>query len=112
MKNIIVFVVLSFLASCAVSEETSAETLTLRVNSYTVECVGEVEGRCLLVQEGSAIGTEDWEYFYFQDGIEGFNYEPGYVYDLLVRKIPVKEPPMDGSSIHYKLIRILEKVEQ
>lgn len=112
MKKFFYIILLFSLTACGVSEETTLETVTLRVNSHTVQCTGEMEGECLLVQEGDAIGTEDWQYLYYRDSIEGFEYEPGFVYDLLVRKIPVKDPPMDASSIRYELVRILSKVEQ
>ncbi len=84
----------------------------MMVNSYTVDCIGEMEGTCLLVQEGDMIGTENWEYFYFVDSIEGFNYEPGFVYGLLVKKIEVENPPADGSSVRYKLVSIISKEPQ
>lgn len=112
MKKIFYLILVFSFTACGVTEETTLETVTLRVNSHTVACSGEMDGECLLVQEGDAIGSEDWEYFYYWDGIEGFEYEPGFVYDLLVRKIPVKNPPMDSSSIRYELVRILSKVEQ
>ena len=36
-------------------------TFTLiRVNSYTETCQGLVEQQCLLVQEGSAIDSDNW----------------------------------------------------
>ncbi|WP_372919976.1 DUF4377 domain-containing protein [Salegentibacter sp.] len=81
----------------------------MMVNSYTVECVGEMEGNCLLVQEGDEIGTEDWNLFYYEDSISGFDYEPGYIYHLKVQKKKVKNLPMDGSSISYRLIKIVSK---
>lgn len=113
MKPAIVLIFLVVLLSCNASQ-TDAEEVHLRVNSYTVECYGEMEGNCLLVQEGDKIGTEDWEYFYYEDSIDGFDYEPGYIYDLMVRKIQVEDPPQDASSIKYELVRILskEKVEE
>jgi hypothetical protein len=79
------------------------------VNSYTVECVGEMEGNCLLVQEGDQIGTDDWSLFYYEDSIEGFDYEPGYIYHLKVKKQKIKNPPMDGSSISYRLVKTISK---
>ncbi len=86
--------------------------VNMMVNSYTVDCVGEMQGTCLLVQEGNMIGTENWEYFYFVDSIEGFNYEPGYVYALEVKKTEVENPPADGSSIRYELVKIISKEPQ
>ncbi len=79
------------------------------VNSYTEECVGEMEGNCLLVQEGDQIGTDDWSLFYYEHSIKGFDYEPGYIYHLKVKKKRIKNPPMDGSSISYRLVRIMSK---
>ncbi len=87
-------------------------SINMRVNSYTVDCVGEIEGTCLLVQEGDMIGTENWENFYFYDSIDGFTYEPGFVYGLEVKKTEVENPPADGSSIRYELVRIVSKEVQ
>ena len=111
MKRYFYILIFLILSGCGAKEEVIGET-HLRVNSYTVDCVGVMEGQCLLVQEGDLVGSEDWEYFYFEDGIVGFDYEPGYIYNLLVKKVPVKNPPMDGSSIRYELIRILSKEKQ
>ncbi len=88
------------------------DRVNMMVNSYTVDCIGEMEGTCLLVQEGNMIGTENWEYFYFVDSIEGFVYEPGYVYGLEVKKTEVSDPPADGSSVKYELVRIISKEPQ
>lgn len=110
MKNFYNLLILIFFFSCSVNTGAVSEA-NMRVNSYTIECVGEMEGICMLVQEGDKIGTEDWEYFYYIDSIEGFTYEPGFIYDLLVKKIPVDDPPMDGSSIKYELVKIISKKE-
>ncbi|WP_367179617.1 DUF4377 domain-containing protein [uncultured Psychrobacter sp.] len=41
--------------------------------------------------------------------IEGFDYEPYYEYTLLIKNTTVANPPADASSIHSKLIKIIEK---
>ncbi len=109
MKLHFILSIFALVFSCNDNSDIPAEEIELRVNSYTVECYGEMEGNCLLVQEGDKTGTEDWEFFYYEDSIEGFDYEPGYVYDLMVRKITVKDPPQDGSSFRYELIRVTSK---
>lgn len=43
------------------------------------------------------------------DPIEGFDYVEGYEYDLLVRVIPIKDPPMDASFYRYVLIKIISQ---
>lgn len=108
MKLLFKLFVLALLLSCSVNTGAIGEA-NMRVNSYTAECVGEMEGTCLLVQEGDKMGTEDWEYFYYVDSIEGFSYEPGFIYDLQVKKIPIENPPMDGSSIKYELVKVISK---
>jgi hypothetical protein len=76
----------------------------LYVGPERVECTGVGPQLCLLVKERP---DADWEYFY--EGLEGFAYEPGYTYKLLVRKGRVENPAADASSIRWRLIRILEK---
>jgi hypothetical protein len=93
--------------SCKEEASTTSNETTMRINNYTEDCIGEVEQKCLLVQEGSLIGTNDWEYFYSE--IEGFNYEEGYIYNLKVKKTTIENPPMDASSIKYELLELLSK---
>lgn len=40
--------------------------------------------------------------------IEGFNYEPGHMYTLKVRRTILANPPADASSYTYRLLEILE----
>ncbi len=49
-----------------------------------------------------------WQLFY--DPIDGFAYEPGYEYVLRVAERNVPNPPADGSSVAYRLVRIVSKV--
>lgn len=108
LKMISLIAVLILSVACSTSIRNDDE-VTLRVNSYTVDCMGVVEGKCLLVQEGNKIGSPEWELFYFEDSIEKFRYEPGYIYTLLVRKTEIENPPQDASSFRYELLRILAK---
>ena len=52
----------------------------LRIKDHLVECEGFQVGHCLLVQKE---GSDDWVYFY--DQIEGFEYEWGNDYEILVQ---------------------------
>lgn len=49
----------------------------------------------------------NWEHFYNE--IEGFTYEPGFVYKLLISTDTIDNPAADSSTLHYSLIRVLEK---
>jgi len=59
----------------------------------------------LLVRE-----SPEADYSYFYSTIAGFDYEPGYNYELLVEKTPVENPPADGSSIRWTLVEVIEIV--
>lgn len=77
---------------------------TLYVDSMTVECVGVAVQQCLRVKRAP---EAEWELFY--DAIEGFDYEPGFTYVLEVEVREVEDPPADGSSLAYRLVRVVEK---
>lgn len=123
MKNmrvqILAIIILTIMAGCSDTiqdlesntKNIPSET-NMRVNYYTVDCIGESHGKCLLIQEGNNIGTEQWNYFYFKDDINGFSFESGYLYNLLVQKNTLSNPPQDASSIQYDLIKILSKEKQ
>ncbi|MBL4649217.1 MAG: DUF4377 domain-containing protein [Aureispira sp.] len=103
--DVLIFMLLSMAVfSCKKGEATTAN---FRVNSYTVDCVGVGPQKCLLVQEGDLIGTNDWEYFYY--GIKGFDYEEGYIYNLNVKQTAIANPLQDASSVEYELIELLSK---
>jgi hypothetical protein len=89
------------------SEQTESQNqiVTLYVGPEQVDCVGVAPQQCLLVRESL---EEDYSYFY--STIDGFNYEPGYAYELLVEKAPVEDPPADGSSIRWTLVEVVAKV--
>lgn len=80
------------------------EQLTMFVDAEQVDCVGVAPQKCLRIKFGA---DEEWQLLY--SGIEGFNYEPGFEYELLVNKTEVENPPADASSIRYTLIEEVSK---
>ena len=96
------YLLLLFLFSCSQSE--NQELKTLFVADKLVECTGVGKQQCMLVRESA---EEEWAYFYQQ--IEGFNYEPGFYYELKVAVSEVKDPPADASGLHYALKEIVSK---
>ncbi|WP_460219278.1 DUF4377 domain-containing protein [Psychroserpens sp. MEBiC05023] len=84
----------------------SKEIVVLKVNAQEVECDGaHGKQRCLEIKE---LGIDkEWQLEY--DGIKGFEFKPGFVYNLQVQKIELKDPPQDASSIVYKLIKVIKK---
>ncbi|PKQ45543.1 DUF4377 domain-containing protein [Confluentibacter flavum] len=100
------FILLNF--SCSNDNENSMNSM-LWIDSERVSCIDVGEQTCYRIQENDVINENDWLLFY--DGIEGFDeqYETGYTYKISVTKIKLKNPPADGSSIQYKLNKILSK---
>ncbi|MFK7800519.1 MAG: META domain-containing protein [Anaerolineae bacterium] len=99
-KNLI----LSTADGLLLAEFTMAETKTLFVGAEQVDCEGAAPQKCLLVKESA-----DAEYTYFYDSIEGFEWEAGFIYELLVSVTEVKEPLADASSLVYKLVQIVSQ---
>lgn len=83
---------------------TEPEILTLIVGPERVECQGEGQRLCLLVKEDP---DAEWEFFF--DEIEGFEFEPGFIYVLRVGRHRVENPPADGSNFRWVLVEILSK---
>ena len=100
--------VLTIAASCRSSTGLEQNT-RMQVAPDSVDCVGaHGPRRCLSVRElvgGDAWGS--WGNFY--DTIEGFSHEPGFHYDLLVGKRIIRNPPQDGSSVAFRLIRVVSR---
>lgn len=81
------------------------ETIKMRVKDQRVSCTGVAPMECLEVKIGK---DKDWSYFY--DEIEGFDYEPGYVYKLKVERTKRKgNLPADASVYTYKLKKMVCK---
>ena len=82
----------------------ASEEITLYIGPELVPCEGEGPMECYQVKE-----SPDAEWGLFYDQIEGFNWEPGFVYELRVRVSPVDNPPAGGSSLQYELIEEVSK---
>ena len=74
------------------------------VGPERVPCEGEGPQECYQVKE-----TPDGEWQLFYDEIEGFEWEPGYEYELLVNVYQVENPPAGGSSLRYELVEVVSK---
>lgn len=93
---------LVFLA-LAVGACSEGRVVRMWVGPDLVDCVGVGPRKCLLVKESE---DADWEFFY--DGIEGFIHTEGVSYVLEVEITEIEDPPADGSSLHYRLVRTVE----
>jgi len=108
----ILVIIFSTLVSCNPFDDDEQadrkETVILYVSSETGSAVG-LNGESyeyMLVREK---GQSSWNTWAFE-GIEGFTYEKGYEYELLVTKTIYANPPADGGAYDYVLVSIVSKV--
>lgn len=88
----------------AVPAPAEGENLTLFVGPNLMPCTGLVPRLCLQVKTNA----ED-AYSLFYDTIEGFEFEQGFEYELLVNKQTVPNPPADASSFRWTLVEEVSK---
>ncbi len=100
---IIMFTSALLLGSCITSQQTENWV----VASEMGDCTGVMPQKCLLVKKP---GQTEWEYIYH--GIEGFDYTPGYEYVLEVRTEEIENPPADGSTVKYVLVKQKSKQQK
>jgi len=77
---------------------------TLFIAPERKACTGVGPMECLQVREAA---DRPWQYFYSE--IEGFSHEPGFDYELRVREEKVANPPADGSSLRWTLVKVISK---
>lgn len=102
--SVLLLLVGLFLVAC--SPATASENIeTLIVAPEKVECLGFISPQeCLQVKNTP---EEEWRWFY--DSIEGFAYEPGYLYELRVRSEKMENPPTDSSGVRWILVEEVSK---
>ncbi|WNH09918.1 DUF4377 domain-containing protein [Thalassobellus suaedae] len=104
IKRVLFLLTVGILLSCSNDNENQPQTIDMRINHYQNTGIGEGLFLTLLVQENSKIGSDSWTKFY--NSIEGFNYQPGLIYDIRVMVEQIDNPPADGSSLKYTLREI------
>lgn len=94
---------------CRTSTEPREYEARLQVAADSVDCFGMHPRKCLYVRE--LVGGDAWtSWGAFYAPIDGFAHEPGFVYDLIVGRREIRNPPADGSSVSYRLISIVSMV--
>ncbi|HLP53964.1 MAG TPA: DUF4377 domain-containing protein [Fluviicola sp.] len=85
-----------------------SEVIKMRIQSSQVDCDGVSGGpMCYSVQKESKIGKDNWEIL--EQSIEGFEYEPGYVYDVTVKIERVENASTNQVEFRYTLIDVIAK---
>ena len=105
LKKLIVPITLIFLFSiigCGRDEHIE----TLIIGPYTETCQGFIEQQCYLEFNEE---SQEWEFFY--ESIQGFDFEPGYIYTLKVRLEDRGTEIQDVGRYAYHLVEVLSKEE-
>ena len=79
---------------------------TLIIGPYKVDCVGAFEQECYLEFNEE---RQRWEFFY--DGIEGFDFEPGFIWTLKVKVVDIGTEIQDTGRYDYYLVKVISKEE-
>ena len=86
------------------THDNDSEILTIR--PYTRTCQGFIEQKCFLEYNED---DRQWEFFY--EAIQGFGFEPGFVYTLEVRLEDRGTDIQDVGRYAYHLVAILDRRE-
>lgn len=79
-------------------------TLTLWVAAEKRECMAVGPTECLQIRFHP---DEEWQLFY--GDIQGFGYQPGWLYQLEVSEVLVPEAPADAPDRQWVLQRIIDR---
>ena len=79
---------------------------TLIIGPYKTTCVGAFEQECYLEFNAE---SQRWEFFY--EGIEGFDFEPGFIWTLKVSLHEREEGIQDVGRYAYRLVAVIDKEE-
>lgn len=85
-------------------DDTDDNQQIIHISPYQQECVGVTIQNCLVVR----YDDED-ELSFFYDSINGFMFEEGFEYTLLVNIAERENPPADASSLVYELVEVVQK---
>lgn len=101
---------IGYLSSCKSSNQkpntNNEEVSTIWINATKAKCnAGLMDKECYLIKKDKS--QEKWEFM--SDEIEGFQYEEGYEYEIMIRTEKIANPPMDASSLKYSLLKVISK---
>ena len=91
-------------AACGGTGPDSRER-TVFVGPQPIACMAMMPTQCMPT---APTAQGPWDYM-FVWSIEGFDYQPGFLYELRIVDIPDPHPPADGPSVRHVLVRLVSK---
>lgn len=101
------FLILSCSFFLFTSCEKREQSIKLRINQFKQTAVDSGPKLALSVQKEANIGSNSWEPLYCK--IAGFDYEPGFIYDLLVTDAKILNPAPGENASGYRLLQVVSK---
>ena len=86
--------------------QVAVHTEVLIIGPYITTCQGFIEQECFL-----EFNEESQEWHFFYEKIQGFDFEPGFIYTLKVSLHERPEGIQDVGKYEYRLIEVLSKEE-
>ena len=110
MRNLLIFIVVMALSGCATKKIQTTSSEIWWVNGSKVDCSGVGPMKCLQIQKSDILQPGNWQNLFTE--IEGFNFQNGYLFKIKIaeEKLNPAKVPVDGSTVKYKLVEILEKM--
>jgi hypothetical protein len=99
-----------FLALISCDEATQNivdESAPVRVSAFTGNCAMDFSSPCYRIQEGAELGSGNWKNV--SAPIDGFTYEEGFTYLLIVRIERVPGLTSETPGLKYTLVKVLSK---
>lgn len=88
------------------SAQGSKSLTTLFINAKQMPCNnGNATQLCYLTK--TKLNAKEWQLF--SSPINNFNYQPGYLYKILVKTENITNPPADASNLKYTCMKILKQ---
>lgn len=105
LKQLItIAILLASVLSLTAQDDSEMTTKTLHIAPYQQDCVGVGPQDCLVIS-----WEDEDELSFFYDSIEGFTFEEGFEYTLLVNITERDNVPADASSLQYELVEVVQQ---
>lgn len=91
-------------ATTTITTSTGGNIEILTIGPYTETCQGFIEQTCFLEFNAE---KQQWEFFY--ESIQGFDFEPGFIYTLKVRLEDRGTEIQDVGRYAYYLVEVISK---
>lgn len=105
MQHILtIAILLVFAFAVTAQDDTEPDQKIIHIAPYQQDCTGVAPQDCLIVRF-----EDESDLTYFYNEIEGFTFEEGFEYKLLVNVVELENVPADASSLGYELVEIVQQ---